>query len=86
MAYIVEVTFEDGEKEIVPIWSSAFIEEMYSLERANEDLSYVSTLTRDPDEETCKHYDSLVERTKYVLPKEFKENRKRRLREEVQGV
>ena len=72
------ITYKDGKEEIVPLWSTAFLQEMFSLERANPELVRYKILTADPDEDTCKHFDSLVKRTEYVLPKEFKANRKRK--------
>lgn len=76
MAYIVEVTFKDGEKEIVPLWSPAILEEMYSLTEENPDIAYYKTIVKHPTIEECKDFDKKVKRTKYILPKEFKENRR----------
>lgn len=77
MAYIVELTYEDNKVEVVPLWSTAFLEEIYSIQDNNPDLMYYKIIVKDPSEDLCKHFDTLVERTKYVLPKQYKPNRKR---------
>lgn len=75
MAYIVEITYDDSKTEIVPIWSSAFLQEIYTIEKDNPGLMYYKVLVKDPDEATCKYYDKQVKRTIYNLPKQFKPNR-----------
>lgn len=76
MAYIVRITYKGGDTEIVPLWSAAYLEEVYSLEEHNKSLEYIEVINKEPTEEECEYFDSKVKKTKYVLPKEFKENRR----------
>lgn len=74
MAYLVKVEYFDDFDEIVPIWSSALPQELSFLEKEN-DIENIILISDNPSKEECVYWDEQVERTVYLLPKEYKENR-----------
>lgn len=74
MAYLVQVEYYDDFKEIVPIWSSALPQELTILERDN-DIENIILISEDATKEECNYWYGKLDRTIYVLPTEYKENR-----------
>ena len=75
MAYLVEVSYKKGEKEVLPIWSSLLSKELEKIEEDNPQIVEIKVIDWNPSREECEYWSEKVELSKYRFPKEYRENR-----------
>lgn len=79
MAAIVRISYQDDYYELVPIWSGALSRELKALKIVNKDIKDIKVINEYASEDECEYFDSLIKRTVYKLPKEYKETRRKRV-------